>query len=239
MPQGNGGLDRREITAWVKRFQPGCFVGFNGGGAGDLRAGEMGRPGPVKDFLVASSPTRSCRAMLVGAHWFYSLPQHDGLCRSAKSLYRDYVSAVKYGNIFSLDVGPDYAGRLRKIDVETLREVGEMIEHAVPPEPTPLSEGKAAKASSIWGPGYEADKAFDGGDDSRWGADPAPSGWLEVDLGASRRRTGGDQRAGLPANPRVCRRVQSRRRVEAPGYRLSDRRRKAFAFAPVTPGSFV
>jgi alpha-L-fucosidase len=183
--QGNGGLDRREITAWVKRFQPGCFVGFNGGGAGDLRAGEMGRPGPVKDFLVGEFTYPILPAHAGGAQWFYSLPRHDGLCRSAKDLYRDYAGAVKYGNIFSLDVGPDYAGRLRKIDVATLREVGQMIKQAVPPGPTPLSEGKAAKASSVWGPGYEADKAFDGSDDSRWGAMPsARSGWLEVDLGA-------------------------------------------------------
>jgi alpha-L-fucosidase len=34
---------------------------------------------------------------------------------------------VKYGNIFSVDVGPDYAGRIRDIDLKTLREVGRMI----------------------------------------------------------------------------------------------------------------
>ena len=91
---------------------------------------------------------------------------------------------MKYGNVFSLDVGPDYEGRLRKIDVQTLCEVGRMIEHALPPEPTALSEGKAAKASSTWGTGYEAGKALDGDDGSRWGAKPgARSGWLEVDLG--------------------------------------------------------
>ena len=45
--------------------------------------------------------------------WFYSLPKHDGLCLPAEKLYQDYLGAVKYGNIFSLDVGPDYDGRLR------------------------------------------------------------------------------------------------------------------------------
>jgi alpha-L-fucosidase len=183
--QGNGGLDRKETTAWVKRFQPGCFVGFNGGGAGDLRAGEMARPGPVKDFPVGEFTYPILPGHEGGAMWFYSLPKHDGLCRSAKDLYRDYRGAVKYGNIFSLDVGPDYRGRLRKIDVETLREVGRMIEQAPPPAGTALSEGKAARASSIWGPGFEAGKAFDGDEVSRWGAAPdARSGWLEVDLGA-------------------------------------------------------
>ena len=34
---------------------------------------------------------------------------------------------MKYGNIFSLNVGPDYEGRIREIDVEVLEEVGRMI----------------------------------------------------------------------------------------------------------------
>ena len=62
-----------------------------------------------------------------GAMWFYSLPKHDGLCHPAEKLYADYLGAVKYGNIFSIDVGPDYDGRLRAIDVETLAKVGRMI----------------------------------------------------------------------------------------------------------------
>ena len=59
--------------------------------------------------------------------WFYSLPQHDNLVYPAAKIYEDYLGAVKYGNIFSLDVGPDYSGKLRDADVETLREVGKMI----------------------------------------------------------------------------------------------------------------
>ncbi len=34
---------------------------------------------------------------------------------------------MKFGNIFSLDVGPDYNGKLRDIDVKTLRQVGSLI----------------------------------------------------------------------------------------------------------------
>ena len=59
--------------------------------------------------------------------WFYSLPEHDALCQPAGKIYQDYLGAVKFGNIFSLDVGPDAQGKLRKIDVETLRHVGAMI----------------------------------------------------------------------------------------------------------------
>jgi alpha-L-fucosidase len=45
---------------------------------------------------------------------------------------------VKYGNIFSINVGPDYQGRLRAIDVTTLRNVGEMIRNkVVRPESSP------------------------------------------------------------------------------------------------------
>ena len=62
-----------------------------------------------------------------GANWFYSLPEHDNFCLPAEKIYADYLGAVKYGNMFSLDVGPDYNGRLRAIDVKTLHQVGEMI----------------------------------------------------------------------------------------------------------------
>ena len=183
--QGNGGLDRKEITAWVKSFQPGCFVGFNGGGAGDLRAGEMGHPGKVSPpYLVGEFTYPILPGHHGGAMWFYSLPEHDNLCRPASSLYRAYLGAVKYGNIFSLDVGPDYNGKLRDIDVKTLREVGEMIKNPPPHLAPALSEGKPATASSIWNKDYDAAKAFDGDEDTRWGAtNGARAGWLEVDLG--------------------------------------------------------
>jgi hypothetical protein len=121
--------------------------------------------------------------------WFYSLPKHDGLCLPAAKLYKDYLGAVKYGNIFSVDVGPDYEGKLREIDVKTLRQVGEMIRNPPPASPEPLSADKAATASSTWpDPGYEAGKAFDGDDATRWGAArDARSGWIEVDLGKAAR----------------------------------------------------
>jgi len=59
--------------------------------------------------------------------WFYSLPKHDNLCHPAEKLYADYLGAVQYENIFSINVGPDYEGRLRDIDNKTLRQVGDMI----------------------------------------------------------------------------------------------------------------
>jgi alpha-L-fucosidase len=67
-----------------------------------------------------------------GAQWFYSLPKHDALRLPAARVYADYLGAVRYDNIFSIDVGPDYNGRLRDIDVKTLQQVGRMIREKAP-----------------------------------------------------------------------------------------------------------
>ncbi|MCC6696748.1 MAG: alpha-L-fucosidase [Candidatus Hydrogenedentes bacterium] len=142
--QGDGGLDHVATAAWVKQFQPDCFVGFNHGQpAGQLALRERGRPGPIGD-IAASEYNKEGEAAYTGylaaeftypilpkhkggADWFYSLPEHDNLCHPAEKIFEDYKGAVQYGNLFSLDVGPDYAGKLREIDVKTLRQVGEMI----------------------------------------------------------------------------------------------------------------
>ena len=194
--QGDGGLDHEQTTAFCKALQPSCFVGFNNGSpAGDIRLGEMGHPARLNDVSGAGFASGDMKgysgyrlaeftypiepAHQGGAQWFYSLPQYDKLCLPAEKLYKDYLGAVNYGNIFSLDVSPDYTGKLREIDVETLRRVGEMIRNppldlaTIPP-----------KASSTWGPGYEAERAIDLDEGTRWGAAPGTnSGWIEVDLG--------------------------------------------------------
>ena len=193
---GDGGLSHEETVAFCKALQPDCFVGFNHGPpAGDIRLGEMGHPAPLSDEKGAGFNSGHMKGYTGyrlaeftypilpkhegGAQWFYSLPKHDALCMSAERLYRDYLGAVKHGNIFSADVGPDYRGRLRDIDVKTLRQVGEMIRNPPPPPPE-------VRASSVWNaPGYEPAMAVDGDATTRWGAAPASrSGWLEVDLGA-------------------------------------------------------
>jgi alpha-L-fucosidase len=146
---GDGGLSHAETIAFCKALQPGCFIGFNHGDqeGADIRLGEMGRPGPLNDSAAAGPYMKNApskKYLLAeftypilpphegGAMWFYSLPIHDKLCHPAEKLYQDYLGAVKYGNIFSLDVGPDYNGKLRTIDVETLRKVGEMIKNPPP-----------------------------------------------------------------------------------------------------------
>ena len=141
---GDGGLSHQETVEWVHSFQPDCFVGFNHGeAAGRLSLRERGTPGEIGDasatvynkeaekgykgYLVAEFTYPILPEHKGGADWFYSLPEHDHLCKSAESLYRDYQGAVQFGNIFSINVGPDYEGKLREVDVKTLERVGGMI----------------------------------------------------------------------------------------------------------------
>ena len=146
-------------------------MGFNSGDpeGSDIRLGEMGRPSPLDDLSGLSESRRKewkgYRGWKLaeftypiqpyrptGAHWFYSLPEWERVCMPAEEIYRDYLDAVRYGNIFSLDVGPMPDGRLRPIDVETLREVGEYVrgERALPP--APASRGSTA----AWNPAASA-----------------------------------------------------------------------------------
>ena len=141
---GDGGLNHQETVEWVHRFQPDCFVGFNHGEpAGRLSLREMGKPGQIgdttasiynkeaeagyKQYLVAEFTYPILPKHEGGAMWFYSLPEHDHLCMPAEAIYEDYLGALKYGNIFSLNVGPNYKGKIRKVDVKTLKKVGTCI----------------------------------------------------------------------------------------------------------------
>ena len=80
-----------------------------------------------KGYLVAEFTYPILPEHEGGAMWFYSLSKHDNLCLPAEKIYEDYRGAVKYGNIFSINVGPGYDGKIRDIDVKTLRKVGEFI----------------------------------------------------------------------------------------------------------------
>jgi len=147
---GDGGLGHRETVEWCHRWQSRTLIGFNHGeAAGEISLREMGTPGPLGDAKAGSynqSNEEQYHGYQLaeftypilpkhegGADWFYSLPVHDHLCRPAEQIYADYLGAVKYGNIFSLDVGPDYNGKLRRIDVETLRRVGQYIRGEIQP----------------------------------------------------------------------------------------------------------
>ncbi len=175
---GTGGLSHKETVEWVHRFQPNTFVGFNHGEpAGRLCLREMGRPGKLGDrnatkynkdaeasftgYYVAEFTYPILPKHKGGAMWFYSLPKYDDLCHPASKLFRDYQGAVKYGNIFSINVGPNPAGRLRDIDVKTLKQVGEMIKGENSSQPGARLGGGRAEVKEIkaycidfnWGPG--------------------------------------------------------------------------------------
>ncbi|MBI9017400.1 MAG: alpha-L-fucosidase [Phycisphaerae bacterium] len=206
---GTGGLSHAETAEFVKSIQPDCFVGYNHGpqDGSDIRLGERGKPAPldVADAETIGSAQRASfmkgytghklaeftypilegqkRLTMRGAQWFYSLPENDNFAASAEKIYKDYLGAVKYGNIFSLDVGPDRSGKLRKIDVKTLKKVGQYIRGEIQLPPEPL-EVKQVTASSIWDDSYKAEFAIDGDSNTRWGAkEGSRSGWLEFDLG--------------------------------------------------------
>ncbi len=142
--QSDGGLNHKATADWVHQFQPNCFVGFNHGGpAGRLSLRERGKPGALGDasatkynkegeasykgYLAAEFTYPILPQHEGGADWFYSLPEHDNLCHPAEKIYQDYLGAVKFGNIFSIDVGPNYEGKIRDIDVKTLTKVGRYI----------------------------------------------------------------------------------------------------------------
>jgi alpha-L-fucosidase len=209
---GTGGLSHEDTVAFIKSFQPDCFVGFNSGApAGDLMLRERGTAGPIMDMTTLPAGRAhwkdyegfraaeftypilegQSQMKLRGAQWFYSLPENDRQCATAEKIYSDYLGAKKHRNIFSLDVGPDRSGRLRKIDIETLRKVGRYVRGEIeppPPAPVPVKVVRAT-ASDTWttSPGYTADRAVDGNWGTRWGAsEDSRSGWLELDLGQER-----------------------------------------------------
>ena len=141
---GNGGLSHKETMEFIHQFQPNCFVGFNTGDSpGRLNLRERGAPGPIGDkkavwgdnhlkesydhVLAAEFTYPILPKHEGGAQWFYTLPKYDGLCLPAEKIYYDYQGAVKYENLFSVDIGPDYRGRIRYIDVKTLQKVGRYI----------------------------------------------------------------------------------------------------------------
>ena len=128
-----------ETVEWVHKFQPNCFVGFNHGqAAGRLCLRERGIPGKLGDPKT-SKYNKQAEGSYKGyqvaeftypisqTHWFDNPATKPESYHSPEKVHQDYLGAVKFGNIFSLDVGPSPAGKLRNRDVQILKQVGEMI----------------------------------------------------------------------------------------------------------------
>ena len=195
---GDGGLSHEETTKFVTSLQPDCYCGYNVGElSGRLALRERGQAGPIGGENVFDTSHLKGRKKenysgfkvaeftypISNKYWFYQPQLKDHDYHSPERIYNDYLGAVKYGNIFSLDVGPNRAGKLRDMDVKVLRQVGRYI-RGEDEMPEKISV-KGAKASSIWNDEYNAAAAIDGNERTRWGAGKGQtSGWLEIDLGA-------------------------------------------------------
>jgi len=145
---GDGGLSHKETTEFVKSLQPDCLVGYNHGEpSGDLRLGEMGYGSALDDVSGSGYNAKFAKGYsgyvaaeftypILGGNkrgtpyfgrWFFTTPEWENVVTPAEDIYRDYLQAAKHGNIFSLDVAPTRAGKLRPIDVRTLEKVGRHI----------------------------------------------------------------------------------------------------------------
>jgi len=145
---GDGGLSHVATTEFVKSLQPDCLAGYNHGQAsGELRLGEMGHGSALEDLSGSGYNAKYAKGYtgyvaaeftypILGGNrrgtpqfgrWFYTRPEWDEIVAPAEDIYRDYLSAVRHGNIFSLDVAPTRAGKLREADVRTLEKVGRYV----------------------------------------------------------------------------------------------------------------
>jgi alpha-L-fucosidase len=141
---GTGGLSHKDTVQWMHTFQPNTFVGFNHGEpAGRLCLRERGKPGEIGDksatkynkdaegafdgYFLAEFTYPILPKHRGGADWFYSLPKHDNLCHTVDKIFNDYKGAQKFGNLFSINIGPNYKGKLRSVDIKTLTTVGKKI----------------------------------------------------------------------------------------------------------------
>ncbi len=129
----DGGLSHEETVAWVNKLQPNCFVGFNHGQpAGRLCLREQGTFGKIGDTKTSGHNKEAegtYKGYLVAeftypissTHWFDNPAIKPESYHSADKIYRDYLGAVKFGNIFSLDIGPSPEGKLRDRDIQICR----------------------------------------------------------------------------------------------------------------------
>jgi hypothetical protein len=201
-------FDRRAVErCWVRirdtarKVKPECILWPNGLHHLNLEGVDwLLNEGPdVKATEVAAQQLgyRAVRLIQNQVGW----ADHDARKVFSKAKFKAwdfYGFAAPYDNSLPLPVA-DYLARpvddFKGIDRMTINDrniaalarfyLGRPVE---PPPAAGLATGKAAKASSVWGGGYEADKAFDDDESTRWGAAPGSrQGCIEVDLGKETR----------------------------------------------------
>ena len=187
------------IRDTARKVKPDCILWPNG-----LHHLKLEGPDWLLNEGPAVQPTETARQQLDGrpirliqnqVGW----PQHDARKVFSNARYQSwdfYGFAAPYDNSLPLPVA-EYLNRpiddFKGADRMTINDrniaalvrfyLGKPVE-SPPALPPSHSKGLPAKASSVWGPGFEADKAVDGDENTRWGAVASSrAGWLEVDLG--------------------------------------------------------
>ncbi|MEP7107241.1 MAG: alpha-L-fucosidase [Ferruginibacter sp.] len=77
-------------------------------------------------YLVAECAFPINQVTKEDVYWFYN-DQHKDNAIPAEKVFEMYKLAVNSNVLFSLALGPDKNGELRKVDIERLKEVGKMI----------------------------------------------------------------------------------------------------------------
>lgn len=166
----------REIGAWLKTHGQAVYAT---------------RGGPYKPGHWGASTRRGSRVFL---HLFQpdrplKLPALPHRVLSAHTLAGRAVGLRQDGAVWTLEVPPQ--AREEPITVVVLELAGSAMElPAVETGPPNLARGCSARASNVYRgmATYDAAKAVDGREDTRWATDAGTrQAWLEVDLGQPRR----------------------------------------------------
>jgi hypothetical protein len=142
----------------------------NASGASFCHTPDMDHGGVAMTALQEMIMQTDGRRILLGVAW----PAEWKADFKLHAPYQTVVSGhVADGKVVVDKVTPE--SRRKDIEIFPLK--------SVPVPVTPVSAGKPATASSVFGGGYDAGKAFDGNAGTRWASKGGKQAWLEVDLG--------------------------------------------------------
>jgi hypothetical protein len=171
------GHTERAATYTVEKFQhpgyrfPTFYHTHYAGGGSFCHTPDMDHGGVAMTALQEMIMQADGKRILLGAAW----PAEWNCSFKLHAPYQTTVSGrVEGGKVVIEKVIPES----RRADIE-------LFPLKTGTAPAPVSQGKPARASATYHQaGYDAAKAVDGKDNTRWaGSKDARSGWLEVDLG--------------------------------------------------------
>lgn len=181
-PMPDGRIDPRQVAnyramgQWLGKYGETIYA-TTGGPYGPGKWGCATRRGSTVYLHVLNSPgdslrlpplpypVKACRALTGGKAT--ATQDADGLRVDLSAATRDDVDTL-----VALDL------RATPAQVAAIKPVSVLVAES-------LTVGRRVSASAVWSPEYDAAKAFDGNEATRWGAEPGSrAGWLDVDLGA-------------------------------------------------------